>query len=144
MHGHTFKPTALPTSYGDAPVSESQPLETGTSSHSSGLYRRSLGQKRRREREAQENAGKPADSTSINSRRSEAQWARRQRELAAMIQSQLLMPRSGSKRQNADWMLLPVVIQLRLWTEFLTSTLTTGLGFAGRVTGIGCRVTFGV
>ncbi|KAJ7431286.1 hypothetical protein B0H11DRAFT_1941916 [Mycena galericulata] len=42
------------------------------------------------------------DSASINSHRSEAQRARRQRELAAMIQSQLLMPRSKSQNRRSE------------------------------------------
>ncbi|KAF8215186.1 hypothetical protein K438DRAFT_1926757 [Mycena galopus ATCC 62051] len=50
--------------------------------------RRSLGQKRRREREAQENS-KPVASESSKSHRSVAQQARRQRELAAVIQKDL-------------------------------------------------------
>ncbi|KAJ7243895.1 hypothetical protein B0H12DRAFT_1129907 [Mycena haematopus] len=58
--------------------------------------RRSLGQKRRREREAQENI-KPVESETSKTRRSVAQRAHRQRELAASIQQDM-----SSKRQWCD------------------------------------------
>ncbi|KAJ7232994.1 hypothetical protein B0H12DRAFT_1144557 [Mycena haematopus] len=58
--------------------------------------RRSLGQKRPREREAQEN-NRPVESESSKTRRSVAQKARRQRELAASIEQDM-----SSERQRCD------------------------------------------
>ncbi|KAJ7280725.1 hypothetical protein C8J57DRAFT_1464168 [Mycena rebaudengoi] len=56
---------------------------------SNSMSRRSLGQKRRREKEARENY-KPETSELASYRRSEAQKARRQRELAAVMEHDLL------------------------------------------------------
>ncbi|KAJ7156774.1 hypothetical protein C8R46DRAFT_1115106, partial [Mycena filopes] len=73
-----------------------------TSTTSTAFSRRSLGQKRRREREAQENV-KPVASASSSSRRSLAQQARRQRELAAAMERELTGAESNANvRSNAQ------------------------------------------
>ncbi|KAF8209786.1 hypothetical protein K438DRAFT_1929697 [Mycena galopus ATCC 62051] len=72
-------------------IAEARPestLNTGNQSSSAEFHRRSLGQKKRREREASENH-KPEPSASSSARRSAAQQARRQRELATKIQHHL-------------------------------------------------------
>ncbi|KAJ7163167.1 hypothetical protein C8R46DRAFT_1102629 [Mycena filopes] len=79
-----------PTRPGTAPAS-------ATSTTSREFSRRSLGQKRRREREAQENV-KPVASASSSSRRSLAQQARRQRELAAAMEREL----TGAESSDAN------------------------------------------
>ncbi|KAJ7924807.1 hypothetical protein B0H13DRAFT_1863670 [Mycena leptocephala] len=56
--------------------------------------RRSLGQKKRRQRESKENQSNPKGSRQMNPHRSAAQRARRQRELAANIEG-LLQTRGG-------------------------------------------------
>ncbi|KAJ7215210.1 hypothetical protein B0H12DRAFT_1116103 [Mycena haematopus] len=83
------------------PVPLSDHLAVLTSSETSGPQsikpsQRSLGQKRRREREARENS-RPVESESSKTRRSVAQKARRQRELAASIEQDM-----SSERQRCD------------------------------------------
>ncbi|KAJ7158112.1 hypothetical protein C8R46DRAFT_1111577 [Mycena filopes] len=83
-----------PTRPGTAPAS-------ATSTTSREFSRRSLGQKRRREREAQEMLWYASASSS--SRRSLAQQARRQRELAAAMERELTGAESNANvRSNAQ------------------------------------------
>ncbi|KAJ6499654.1 hypothetical protein C8R47DRAFT_294922 [Mycena vitilis] len=64
--------------------------------------RRSLSQKRRRERESKENKGKPKHLKPVNPNRSAAQRARRQRELASTIEGLLQSRERENIRSRAQ------------------------------------------
>ncbi|KAJ7259290.1 hypothetical protein C8J57DRAFT_1233657 [Mycena rebaudengoi] len=81
--------------------------------------RRSLGQKKRRQRESKENQSNPKGSKQMNRYRSAAQRARRQRELAANIDLKLKYYEGKLKKERGVWSQTLIVILHKLWTEHL-------------------------